>query len=191
MKKELIQQVWLPSHFISGGHCDHYWPLANSWEHGPHNVLYVTDRLMVLWYTPGAMDHAVPVCQGCFVQIARLTIMCLLSLPGSWVSAVMAGYQQDVPVQPASKKASNPKTHLGFPGQRFSIHVTTVCCQRKSTSCVALSETCAWPSWTCQWLESCSSFYANHQTKGGCDNTKMGLCVSDNKEKEIFKSFLN
>lgn len=191
MKKELIQQVWLPSHFISGGHWDHYWPLANSWEHGPHNVLYATDRLMVLWYTPGAMDHAVPVCQGCSVQIARLTIMCLLHYRGpefqlSWlVTSKMCLCNQ------SSKKASNPKIHLGFPGQRFSIHVTTVCCQRKSTSCVALSETCAWPSWTCQWLESCSSFYGNHQTKGGCENTKMGLCVFDNKKKEIFKSFLN
>lgn len=55
------------------GNWGHNWPLINSWEHRPQNVLYVTDGL-ILWCIPEAMDHAVPVCQGGFVQISRLTI---------------------------------------------------------------------------------------------------------------------
>lgn len=67
MQTALTQQVWLLSPFSSGDTGTMNDP--QSWEHGPQNVLNVTDGLMILWCTPGAMDHAVPGCQGCSAQI--------------------------------------------------------------------------------------------------------------------------
>lgn len=122
--KELTWQVWLLSHFISKGHWDPTAPLPI-----PGNmdlsVLYATDRLMILWCTSGATDHAVPVCtnQGDDNAPAFLTGT---ELELSWlVSSKMSRHSQ------SSRKVSNPKTQLGFLGQRYSIRVTVICCQRE------------------------------------------------------------
>lgn len=157
--KALTQQVWLLSPHSSERHWDHDWPLANSWEHRPQNVPHVTDGLMILWCTPGAMDHAVPVCQGCFAQISRLTIHTWFHYWGpevqlSWLVASRMCLRKQPPT-----KASDPDTQMGFPGQRQAACAPVIHCQGESTSCVALDETCDSPlckSFSCCF---CSIFF--------------------------------
>lgn len=103
--KTLTQQAWLLSpHSSEGLECD--WPFNESWEHGSQNVLYITVGLRIFWCTPGAMDRAVPVCQGYCAQISTLTTCSWFHYWGpefvSWMVASRTGcaYETSPPWKP-------------------------------------------------------------------------------------------